>query len=296
MLWSLFAREFASKARAIARSISDAPAPPGGSPSAPSAPAATDPRRPSMKLAIEDVSKATSDAGKRAKMAALKFWMGVVLAVDTALFLVVVAAVVKVPLTGESYFGTNHGLITRVLLPVFFLGFGLTLEALALFVHFKELVGSKLTEAQMAVSERVFDDIHFDVVMMSLLAGVVSYTTNLQASDESTIADSRRWSSLDVDLIITLVGLVMDGLVLIHVLKNYRDIYPSVFNLVMVTMVGAIWGSIDLASADTTLVMLVMILLLLGLLRQCYAGCIIGKACCKGAGYMLQFTCLGVGL
>lgn len=116
-----------------------------------------------MRLAIEDVSKATSDTSKQAKMGALKKKMTIVYAIDVFLYIVVVAAVFKMLFTGESTFsvitGTPHGTETRLVLFIFGMGLGVTLEALALYIHFKELKGIALTDAQKAVSESVFDDI-----------------------------------------------------------------------------------------------------------------------------------------
>jgi hypothetical protein len=158
MLWSLFAREFSQQARAIARTVSNAPVPLGGGPSAPA-----DSRRPSMRLAVEDVSKATSDTSKQAKMGALKTKMKAIFAIDVFLLLVVVTAVFKMLFTGRSNFsaitGTEHGPVTRLVLFNVGMGLGVTLEMLALYIHYKEPRGTELTDAQKAVSERVFDDI-----------------------------------------------------------------------------------------------------------------------------------------
>ena len=149
MLWSLFAREFSQQARNIAKTVSNAPN--LGDESAPS-----DPRRPSMRLAIEDVSKATSDTSKQKRMNALLTKMKVIYAIDVFLYLVVLVAFIKAVVTGE----TSLGYFTVVgRLVIFFLGMGLgvALETLALYVRYKELRGMELTDAQKAASERVFD-------------------------------------------------------------------------------------------------------------------------------------------
>ena len=150
MLWSMFAREFSQAARDIARTVSNANLEGGSVPS--------DERRPSMRLAIEDVSKATSDTSKQEKNKALLTKMIVIYAIDVFLLLVVVASIFKAVITGESSFGSDHDVKTRVLVFICAIGpFGVTLETLALYIHYKELRGMELTEAQKAVSERVFD-------------------------------------------------------------------------------------------------------------------------------------------
>jgi len=160
MLWTMFASEFAVSASRIARTVSHAPALlHAGVPGPVGAP-----RRPSMLNAIEDISKATGDAGKKKRMDALHKKMAFVWSVDLLLFLVVLAAVIKVPITRESYFG-EHGTISSFV--VFFVGLsmGLGLEAVALYIHFKELNGLELTEAQKKLSKHVLDDIHFDIIV-----------------------------------------------------------------------------------------------------------------------------------
>lgn len=180
MLWSLFAREFSQKARAIARTVSNAPASLGGGTSAPS-----DPRRPSMRLAIEDVSAATTDTSKKEKMGALLLQMKVIYAIDVCLYLFVFAAVIKALVRGETMFGSDHDAVARLLLFILGLGMGITLETLALYgelhqpqshkvapsysrlslspppsrryIHYKELSRMELTDSQKAVSEAVFD-------------------------------------------------------------------------------------------------------------------------------------------
>lgn len=150
MLWSLFAREFSQQARAIARTVSNAPNLDVGS-------APSDPRRPSMRLAIEDVSKATSDTKKKEKMDALLTKMKVIYAIDVVLYLVVLATNIKAVVTNETFFGSNQNIVMRLLLFILGMGMGVTLETLALYIHYKELNGMGLTDAQKAVSERVFD-------------------------------------------------------------------------------------------------------------------------------------------
>jgi hypothetical protein len=110
-----------------------------------------------MRLAIDDVTKATSDTNKNERMGALLTKMKVIFAIDVFLYLVAFSAVFKVLVTGESYFGSDHGVITRLILFILGFGFGLSLEALALYIHYKELSGVKLTDAEKAVSEGVFD-------------------------------------------------------------------------------------------------------------------------------------------
>jgi len=150
MLWSLFAREFSQAARDIVRTVSNANLEGGSAPS--------DERRPSMRLAIQDVSKATSDTSKQDRMKTLLTRMKVVFAIDLFLFLSVVSTVFKYVITGESYYGSDHGEITRVVIFISGMGVcGVTLETLALYIRYKELRGIELTEAQKSVSESVFD-------------------------------------------------------------------------------------------------------------------------------------------
>jgi hypothetical protein len=93
-------------------------------------------------------------------------------------------------------------------------------------------------------------------------------------------------------------GLAMDAMLCVHCLKNYRDIYPSVFSIVMTMMVAGVQGSIKFDSLEAagyfSLVMFVIMLLIS--CRYCYAGCNMGAACCKGGGLKFQFTCIGVGM
>ena len=149
MLWSLFAREFSQQARNIAQTVSN-PNLGGGS-------ARSDPRRPSMRLAIKDVTISTSDTSKQERMDALLTKMKVIYAIDVLLYLVTVAVVIKALVTNETYFGSDQGVIMRLLLFILGMGVGVTLETLALYIHYKELFGMELTDAQKAVSERVFD-------------------------------------------------------------------------------------------------------------------------------------------
>ena len=215
MLWSLFAREFSQQARNIAKTVSNAQN--LGDESAPS-----DPRRPSMRLAIEDVSKATSDTSKQKRMNALLTKMKVIYAIDVFLYLVVLVAFIKAVVTGE----TSLGYFTVVgRLVIFFLGMGLgvALETLALYVRYKELRGMELTDAQKAASERVFDvrstairrpnlkhyclfyyiiltllcarfprtqDVHFDIFIMVFLADVAMYVPTARYLDILAQANS----------------------------------------------------------------------------------------------------------
>ena len=220
MLWSLFAREFFQQARNIAKTLSNAPN--LGDESAPS-----DPRRPSMRLAIEDVSKATSDTSKQKRMNALLTKMKVIYAIDVFLYLVVLVAVIKAVVTGETSFGSDLGSDNIVVgrLGIFFLGMGLgvTLETLALYVRYKELHGMELTDAQKAASERVFDvrstatrrpnlehyclfyyiiltllsarfprtqDVHFDIFIMVFLADLAMYVPTARYLDILAQANS----------------------------------------------------------------------------------------------------------
>ena len=151
MLWNMFAREFSQAARDIARTVSNANLESGGS-------APSDERRPSMRLAIQDLSKATSDTSKQERKKTLLIKMAFVFAVDVVLLVVIFASILKAVINGESSFGSDHGVTTRVVIFICGMGpFGVTLEALACYIRYKELRGIELTEAQKSVSESVFD-------------------------------------------------------------------------------------------------------------------------------------------
>ncbi|GMI33014.1 hypothetical protein TeGR_g7703 [Tetraparma gracilis] len=320
MLWSLFAREFSQQARAIARTVSNAPNLDVGS-------APSDPRRPSMRLAIEDVSKATSDTKKKEKMDALLTKMKVIYAIDVFLYLVVLATNIKAVVTNETFFGSNQNIIMRLLLFILGMGMGVTLETLALYIHYKELNGMGLTDAQKAVSERVFDDIHFDIVMMSLLANSVSYMSPnpggtvplecpyryswesqnecdvfyndvAECEEPCSVSDFDSSFSDSLSKFGNYAGLAMDAVLCFHCLKNYRDIYPSVFGLAIMTSVMNVHGSIKLDSAEAGMlsILIMFAISLIIMCRYCYAGCNMGEACCKCGGYSFQFTCLGTGM
>ena len=251
MLWSLFAREFSQQARNIAKTVSNAPN--LGDESAPS-----DPRRPSMRLAIEDVSKATSDPFKQKRKNALLTKMYVIYAIDVFFYLVVLVAVTKAVVTGEWAFSSDSNnddpegynddddpegsennsvhvplkelyiVLRRLGIFFFGMGLGVTLEALALYVHYKELRGMELTDAQKAASERVFDvrstatrrpnlntnvyfniyiiltllcarfartqDVHFDIIIMALLTNAIMYVPTARYLD--TLAQANSSASL----------------------------------------------------------------------------------------------------
>lgn len=178
MLWSLFAPEFSAQAQRIAGAVSrpalkvsDASdANPGSD--IPNSNAA-DQRRPSMLLAMEDISKATSDPEKKKQMDSLRFKMRILYSLDVLFFLIVLVAVVGVPIKGESYFG-KHGIEFSMVVMVFGLSF-CSIEAVALWIHFRELMGWELTEAQKDISEKVLDDIHFDIIISCFLAVCPSY-------------------------------------------------------------------------------------------------------------------------
>lgn len=105
-------------------------------------------------------------------------------------------------------------------------------------------------------------------------------------------------SSESVSKIMSYVGLAMDAVLFIHCMKNYRNIYPSVFVIVMAMMLNAVQGNIKptTRSAATLFVLFMLIINILVLCRYFYSAININEACCKGGGLKFQFTCLGVGM
>ena len=97
-------------------------------------------------------------------------------------------------------------------------------------------------------------------------------------------------------------GLAMDAVLFIHCMKNYRDIYPSVLSIVILFMFTGVTESIgiDVKKMDNddlmTYLLIVMAIYCIIICRYCYAGCMIGKACCQGGGLKLQFMCIGTGM
>ena len=53
----------------------------------------------------------------------------------------------------------------------------MTIEAVALFVHFKLLRGLPLSEKEQEVGKKVFDDVHFDIIIASMLTNAIVYST-----------------------------------------------------------------------------------------------------------------------
>ena len=98
------------------------------------------------------------------------------------------------------------------------------------------------------------------------------------------------------------LGLAMDAVLFIHCMKNYRDIYPSVLSIVILFMFTGVTESIgiDVKKMDNddlmTYLLIVMAIYCIIICRYCYAGCMIGKACCQGGGLKLQFMCIGTGM
>ncbi|GMI52659.1 hypothetical protein ScalyP_jg293, partial [Parmales sp. scaly parma] len=277
-----------------------------------------------MRLAIKDVSKATSDTSKQERMDALLTKMKVIYAIDVFLYLVVVVAVIKALVTGETFFGSDHGVIMRLLL--FTLGMGL-------------------------------GDIHFDIMMMTLLANTVVYVptaryldTLAQANSSSSflqegfydpgddfyvdiddwgynynddgdmggIPGTGEWcevfyndrsecdapcvahssSLIYLSKFTNYVGLAMDAVLCFHCMKNYRDIYPSILSTVMMVMIIGVEDSIKFdTKKDTAIFFLVLSIVgIIVICRYCYAGCNIGEACCKGGGQKFHLTCIGIGM
>ena len=93
------------------------------------------------------------------------------------------------------------------------------------------------------------------------------------------------------------VGLAMDLILCFHCIKNYKDIYPSLLYIAMVTMSAAVYGSIELTEENFTFLGLFLFVFNVILCCCCCkAGCKMREACCKGGGPKLYFTCIGIGM
>ena len=101
-------------------------------------------------------------------------------------------------------------------------------------------------------------------------------------------------------------GLAMDAVLCFHCIKNYRDVYPSVFALVMMFMTSgvltAVLNSVEILNEHTLrdlmgFMLAVLLVQLIIICRYFNDGCgKMGQACCRGNSLKFQFTCFGTGL
>ena len=151
-------------------------------------------------------------------------------------------------------------------------------EILALYIHLKEVNGWPLTEAQRRLSERVLDDIHFDIVVAGMVVNAVVWSVPLQLNQmygdsthcssgeqprncyDCNYSDSDYYDCLDncqysfdddyfgeppscpniLDHFLSVMGLTMDIILFINCCKNYKHIYPTVMGIAGVTLVSAL--------------------------------------------------------
>lgn len=126
----------------------------------------------------------------------------------------------------------------------------------------------------------------------------VFYNDVAECEEPCSVSDSDSSFSDSLSKFGNYAGLAMDAVLCFHCLKNYRDIYPSVFSLAMMMMVMNVQGSIKLDSVEDLVLSILIVgaICLIIICRYCYAGCNMAEACCKCGGYSFQFTCIGTGM
>jgi hypothetical protein len=126
----------------------------------------------------------------------------------------------------------------------------------------------------------------------------VFYNNVTECEEPCSVFDSSSSFSDSMSKFGNYLGLAMDAVLCFHCFKNYKDIYPSVFSLLMLWVVAGVQGSIKFDSLEDARLfsLVVLVITLIIMCRYCYAGCNMGAACCKGGGLKYQYTCLGVGM
>jgi len=192
MLWFFFADEFGKAATKIKSTVSGAAQASESALAAGQTAPAPDERtqggnrRPSMLAASNLVNTISTDESKEKARKSLKFKMLFVWGIDFLLFLPVLFSVFQVLHNGKWYL-TNFAIfigelttIGRIGVVLFLLSLGVNLEILRLFIHFKEVNGWPLTDAQKRLSERVLDDMHFDIIVAGMLVNACILSVPLQ--------------------------------------------------------------------------------------------------------------------
>jgi len=116
-------------------------------------------RRPSMSDALKATNQVTAPE-KQEAVSALKSTMKKLFVLDVVLYFLAVVPIVSLFFSGGVKLGLGCCLLC---------GFGFLPEFVALVVHFKELEGWTLSEAEEKAA-RIFDDINFDLIISYLMA------------------------------------------------------------------------------------------------------------------------------